>query len=185
MRLFFSLTIDAKTRKILAALSGRMQRKITARASWVKEENLHITIKFLGEVDSATIDNLSVVSRRVTERIAPFILTIDRIDAFPSLAAPRVIWAGGAGPPQFIELVDSLERELERFGFPSEQRRPTSHITVARIKGRREQDIEEKIRAISLPDVLRIKISHLTLSESRLTPKGPIYLPLLELPLTG
>ena len=185
VRLFFSLTIDAKTRKILAALSWRMQQKITARAAWVKEENLHITTKFLGEVDSTTIDDLSVISRRVTERIAPFILTIDRIDAFPSLATPRVIWVGGKGPPQFIELVDRLERELERLGFPAEQRRPIPHITMARIKGRREQDIEEKIRAISLPDALQVEVSQLTLNKSRLTSKGPIYTPLLELPLTG
>ncbi|MCI2425177.1 RNA 2',3'-cyclic phosphodiesterase [Candidatus Acetothermia bacterium] len=185
MRLFFSLPIDAETRKILAALSRRMQRTITARASWVKEENLHITTKFLGEVGTATIAELVVISQRVTEQVAPFILTIDRIDAFPSLTAPRVIWAGGERELQFIELVDYLENELERLDFPAEQRRPIPHITMARIKGRREQDIEEKIRALSLPDALQIEVNRLTLNESRLTPTGPIYTPVLELPLTG
>lgn len=183
MRTFLCIPIDVSLREELAELSSQLRQLVRVRASWVRPENFHLTVRFLGEIDPMLTVELDRLFRPITERIAPFDLAIDQLGAFPSPQRARVLWAGGEAPSPFLELVTSLNRALARIGFPEERKATVSHITLARIKGRADQSIEEAIRALDGWRGGRLRADQLILMESRLTPSGAVYTSLFTLPL--
>jgi len=185
MRAFLCLPIDSSTRQALGILSEELRQLVTVRASWVPAENFHVTVRFLGEIDPMLTVELEQICRPVAERSTPFDLSIDRLGVFPSPARPRVLWAGGEAPSDFLHFVSSINEGLTQLDFPEERKRPVAHITLARIKGRADRSIEQAIR--SLDDQLgwTLRADRLILMESRLTSRGAVYSPLFTIPFGG
>jgi 2'-5' RNA ligase len=150
--------------------------------SWVKRENLHVTVKFLGEIAEEQLEELKLVAQAAWAGMGgkPFSLGLDRLGAFPSPARPRVIWAGSSAPPQeIIKLYEQLERELEPLGFPPEGKPYTPHVTLGRVKGGAGAG---GLAGVRLPPFHFIAEARgLTLMESQLDPAGAIYRPLFRL----
>lgn len=183
MRTFLCLPIDSPLRKAIAELSVQLQQMVHSRASWVRSENFHVTVRFLGEIDPMLTLKLEQLCGTITKQTAPFDLSIDRLGAFPSPQRARVLWTGGEAPFEFATLVSAINEGLIQLGFPEERKKPVAHVTLARIKGRADQSIERAIR--SLVDQLgwTLRVNTLVLMESRLTSHGAVYNPLFTLPL--
>ncbi len=185
MRTFLCIPIDSSLKAKLDELSQQARQRIPVSASWVKPENFHVTVRFLGEIDPMLTIDLEESCKAVTRDMTPFDLPIDRVGAFPTPSRPRILWAGGAAPSSFCDLLSSLDRELTSLGFPSGRSETIAHITLARIKGRTEPEIAQTIRSLAdLPDWI-LRVDRLLLMESRLTAQGAIYTPLFTLPLGG
>ncbi len=185
MRTFLCIPIDSSLKAKLDELSQQAQQRIPVRASWVRPENFHVTVRFLGEIDPMLTIDLEQSCNAVTRDITPFNLPIDRVGAFPAPSRPRVLWVGGEAPSSFRDLLSSLDRELTALGFPSGRPETIAHITLARIKGRTDPEIAQTIRSLAdLPDWI-LRADRLVLMESRLTAQGAIYSPLFTLPLGG
>jgi 2'-5' RNA ligase len=185
MRTFLCIPIDRSLRTILDELSRRARRLIPVRASWVKPENFHVTVRFLGEIDPMLTIDLERACKTVTRDTTPFDLSIDRVGAFPTPDRPRVLWAGGDAPPSFTALLTSLDRELAELGFSGGRPETVAHITLARIKGRTDPEIAQTIRGLADSPDWTLRADRLVLMESRLTAQGAIYTPLLTLPFSG
>jgi 2'-5' RNA ligase len=185
MRTFLCLPIDSSTREALGTLSEELRQLVQVRASWVPAENLHVTVRFLGEIDPMLTVELEQICRPVAGQIAPFDLSIDRLGVFPAPERPRVLWAGGEAPSVFHHLVSSINEGLSQLGFPEERKKPVAHVTLARIKGRADRSIMQAIN--SLVDQLgwTLRVNKLVLMESRLTSHGAVYNPLFTLTLGG
>ena len=183
MRTFLCIPIDNALKAKLDELSQQAQQRIPVSASWVRPENFHVTIRFLGEIDPMLTTDLERSCRVVTRDMTPFDLSIDRVGAFPTPSRPRVLWAGGEAPSSFRDLLSSLDRELTALGFPSGRPETIAHITLARIKGRTEPDIAQTIRSLAGLSNWTLRADRLVLMESRLTAQGAIYTPLFTLPL--
>jgi len=183
MRTFLCLPLDSSLREAIAKLSVQLQQMVHTRASWVQSENLHVTVRFLGEIDPMLTLKLEQFCRTITKQTASFDLSIDRLGAFPSPQRARVLWAGGEAPSEFATLVSAINEGLMQLGFPKERKKPVAHVTLARIKGRADQSIERAIR--SLVDQLgwTLRVNQLVLMESHLTSHGALYNPLFTLPL--
>ena len=185
MRTFLCIPIDSSLKAKLDELSQQARQRIPVRASWVRPENFHVTVRFLGEVDPMLTIDLEQSCGVVTRDMTPFDLPIDRVGAFPTPFRPRVLWAGGEAPSSFRDLLSPLDRELTALGFPGGRPETIAHITLARIKGRTEPEIAQTIRFLAdLPDWM-LRADRLVLMESRLTAQGAIYTPLFTLPLGG
>jgi 2'-5' RNA ligase len=184
MRVFFCLPVDQNLRQALAKLSCRLKRTLSVRATWVRPDNFHVTVRFLGEIDPMLTVDLERRCRRVTDSIAPFELSLDRLGAFPTVSRPRVLWVGGDAVPEFARLVASVNVELQEMGFAEDRELSGSHITLTRIKGRVDPSVEAAICAEDWPAYL-LRVDRLILMESRLSPQGPTYTPLFTLPFGG
>jgi len=178
MRTFLCIPIDAPLREALSNLSEGLRSLVRVRASWVKAENFHVTLRFLGEIDPMLTVELKQLCRVITRRIQPFNLSIDLLGIFPSPERPRVLWAGGEAPSTFRDLASSLNHELAKIGFPKERKTAISHITLARIKGKADRSIGEAIRSLGKLAGWTLHADRLILMESRLTAHGAAYTPL-------
>ena len=160
------------------ALQGLIRVLETTRADvrWARTNSMHLTLKFLGEIDE---EKAAVVKRALQEvagRHASFPLRLEGTGAFPDELNPRILWAGFAAEPDLLAFHEDLEQELEREGFPREERAFHPHLTLGRVKGPgqvRNAMLElEKHRRDSLGEMTVHKVA---LFESRLRPEGAEY----------
>ncbi|MBI1744623.1 RNA 2',3'-cyclic phosphodiesterase [Candidatus Acetothermia bacterium] len=183
MRAFFCVELEESFKQSLQQLT-RPLRQTTADVSWVKSENFHITLKFLGEINPSLPSRLREVSEEVVTLIRPFPCTFDRTGVFPDERKPRVLWVGCSQIPQeLVQLHAALDTQLEKFGFERE-RHFKAHITVGRVKEENKNRLEElhKIFRKITNFQFDSTATDLTLMESQLTPQGSLYKPLFRLP---
>lgn len=186
MRTFFCIELEDELKGKLNAIIRALKQRCAARVNWVRQENLHITVKFLGEVAPERLEALRAAAELALDGagLEPFEILLDRLGAFPELTRPRVIWVGSSSPPpQLQKLHEALERRLEGLGFPREEKPYTPHITLGRVKelqGAAVAELAQRLRALE-PFQFSARASELTLMESQLTPQGSIYRPLFRL----
>lgn len=194
LRIFFCIELSDELKDKLFRItetlrtSGSPHLQAHFKVGWVKKENLHVTLKFLGEIEPAKIEELKSAAEAALMGIAPFELRLDKLGAFPSLARPRVIWVGSTTPPQEIyTLHDSLESNLAKRGSELEEESYTPHVTLGRVKEHKKnaaEDLARKIQSIEKFSYIA-KAGAITLMESVLTKSGPIYTPIFRLEFVG
>ena len=149
-----------------------------ARVKWVEEQNLHWTLKFLGDVDSNQIAEICQVAAKAVADLEPFSAVAHGAGAFPTAARPRTVWLGVAdGEPEFVELHKALEKSLSKLGFRREGRRFRPHMTIGRVR-RSPHGIEqlgEKIVENADFDAGEMRVSEIILFSSSLDRQGPTY----------
>ncbi len=166
--------IAARIDPMLSDLEG-MGRQIKV----VKRENLHFTIKFLGNIPEGMIEQIGEAMRSVQDMLG-FDMTIGGFGAFPNARRPRVLWIGTSSEgDMMVKLTKELDRGLGELGFPKE-RSYVPHLTLARSRDRRGDPalgpFVEKMRDL---EIGTMHVERLALKKSVLTPKGPIYSDLL------
>lgn len=198
MRLFVAVEIDKVARARIAALIERL-KKGGDPVKWVPPENLHLTIKFLGEAPDERLPDIEAACRRAAAGARSFSLRLRGMGAFPNARRPRVLWVGiDAPPPALRELVARTEAELAPLGFEREEREFDPHVTIGRIRpphpvrrpgaGRAPSreigpGLMGAIAAEAAFDAGTVAVAALTLMRSQLRPRGPIYTPVSRYPL--
>lgn len=188
MRAFFCFELEAELKRRLDEITQRL-RRVPVRANWVKAENLHVTLKFLGEIGEGMIPNLKGAAEEALKASGldgALHWELDRLGAFPSVERPRVVWVGSSEEPEgLLRLAAALEDALQPLGFEPERGRFVIHITLGRVK-ERGPAVEPLVEALrSYPSFChRAQAEGITLMESRLTPQGAIYTPVFRLPFS-
>ncbi len=184
VRSFVRLGIGADVRHRMAEVQQRLQ---AAKASvrWVAAENLHVTLKFLGDIAEDRVSEVLDALGRAAENVEPFAMCAGGLGAFPNLRRPRVVWAGvGDGAEQATKLAEAVERELRSLGFQREKRPFSAHITLGRVKS--------FVGASALTGLIRehadaefgtIGVDEIALMQSDLRPSGAVYSLLGQMPL--
>lgn len=179
MRCFIAIDIDQITRKTLRDLQQQIASSIDVKKSdlkWVNPDNIHLTLKFLGEVKDQRIAQLCEIVKKVADEHKRFELDIESVGHFGGRSA-RVLWVGtGNGNNELGQLANDLEQQLASAGWPKEKREYNGHMTLCRIKNPKAGI---KLGQIS-PDYKDFKVSTISVDsvivyQSQLTPKGPIY----------
>ena len=190
MRLFVGIEISQAVVAATLDLVAQLQAACSAlapraRLTWVTAERLHITIRFIGHVDDARVDQMRAVLEPPLT-LDRFDLTIAGVGTFPPKGPPRVVWAGLAGGrDQLLALESKVSERLAGAGVPREERPFNPHLTLARVRdaaGLRSAPFVGSLRDISLGTT---SVDAITLFESRLSPKGPTYAALARTPLVG
>ncbi len=147
---------------------------------WVKDEGVHLTLKFLGNVPEGRVNEVVRGMEEAAEGIPPFHLHIQTLGAFPNLDAPRVIWVGIHGEVEpLLRLQARLEDALATRGFPGERRAFSPHLTLARVRGRLSPAARQRLAAAMESATVvggqELPVHRVSLMESTLTPKGAVY----------
>ena len=145
-----------------------------AKIRWVRREQFHITLKFLGELENDVIDDV-MESLRPMKSFAPFTVELNHIGAFPNLSSPRVLWLGGdKGAKELGKLAKKVNDVLhDSAGLERESKKFTAHLTLARLKDTVLP--EALVKRLGDVPALSWECSELVLMKSLLTPQGPIY----------
>ncbi len=130
MRLFVAIEIPSEIRSALAAFLKEL-RGIAPQAKWVRAENLHVTLKFLGETEAAKVSALESALGSIRSG-EPVGLEFRGLGFFPSEKRPRVFWAGMEASTNLKPLAEEIDRGLHQLGFPLEDRPFAPHLTLAR-----------------------------------------------------
>lgn len=141
---------------------------------FVDPELVHITLKFLGNVDESRIPSLSAALDSIT--CEPFEAKVGGLGVFPKPSNPRVLWLGATG--NFRELHDNVENLLEPFEFEKDDREFTAHATLARIKFLKKDKKDafiNTVKELKDTEIGTMWVNKVALKKSTLTPKGPIY----------
>lgn len=154
---------------------------------WVRPDQLHFTMKFLGEVPADRVAAARRALGAAVSGVPAFDLVLSGLGAFPPGGPPRVVWAGCAeGREALVALAARVEREMAAEGFPAETRPFAAHLTLGRVKDPREaRGLRERLVPHAADPFGRIRVGEVVLFRSRLSPAGPSYEPLASLPLAG
>jgi len=155
------------------------------RVSWVKQGNMHLTLKFLGDIGANQIESINSVLQNVAESHSSFDIGFSGIGVFPNLRRPRVLWIGiTAGSEPATQLAEDISNSLQPLGFPREKRGFTPHLTLARIRYRINlEDVSGKFKQYDNLDIPTLKVDHFAFIRSQLHPRGSIYTPLKKFAL--
>jgi 2'-5' RNA ligase len=178
VRTFLALDLSEDIRNRIGGMQGTL-RGSSARLTLVAPASAHITIKFLGEVPEARLPQISTLIRGVHG--APFDIAITGIGC-NSRVKPRVIWGIVKDRGECADIARQVDEILAPLGFPRENRPFRPHITLARVR-ECDETLVQLVQQIADTSLGSVRISSLKLKKSTLTPKGPIYDDLAEVPL--
>lgn len=172
MRLFIAIPLPEETKKYLDSLTQPL-KDCYLQASWVKFKNLHITLKFLGEIDEADLGPIKKTLSEIADKFTAFEAKLTDFGFFPNQQRPRVFFISTDQAETLTKISQDVEESIKLLGFPKENRFH-SHITLARIKGPKNlTDLTSKLDSIEPSGTF--KIDSLALYKSTLTDTGSIY----------
>jgi 2'-5' RNA ligase len=185
VRLFVAVLLPEDVRRALGREIERM-RAVARGVSWVAPDNLHVTLKFLGDVGEPVVESLRLALGRVATAAEPFQLGVRGLGAFPTRTRARVVWAGiDTGAAAIGALAGRVEQSLAALGFAPEGRPFAGHVTLGRVREpRRDPALAE---ALERPagDFGTVRVDRIALVKSDLSPRGARYTPLDSWPLAG
>jgi RNA 2',3'-cyclic 3'-phosphodiesterase len=184
VRTFIAVAASSQIRQAARKLAGLLSAA-AGDVKWVEPENLHWTLQFLGDVEQCEIPALCSAVSTATQQLESFDLQARGAGAFPSANRPRTLWLGaGAGAQAMVALHAAIQKNLDRFGYRSEQRRFVPHITLGRA-GRKAppRSLIRELASLSEFDAGSMLVDEVTVYSSRLGPGGPTYEVLAHAPL--
>ena len=155
------------------------------RIRWIRPDNIHLTLKFLGDIETASINEIRGVMDESVRGQAPISLKAKGIGVFPGIKRPRVIWTGVSGQVnQLLECQKRFAENLDRIGFPKENRPFKAHLTFGRIKNRLDpKRLAGALAEFSGFESEEFVADRVILYKSDLKPTGAVYTKLVEVAL--
>ena len=187
IRTFVAVEMDAAVREMAAELSRELA-SAGADVKWVDAENMHLTLKFLGEVDSREVHEVCRAVESAAASQAPFRLDLCGAGAFPTIHRPRTLWLGcGPGSEPLAALAERIEAELHKLGYPREGRRFHPHLTLGRIRRGKAglARLAELLAEHADFEAGRSRVDEVVVFSSQLDRGGPTYNPLGRAKLRG
>jgi len=180
MRTFLALDLPSEIKSALADLLRKLKRVAPPAIGWARDSGLHLTLKFLGEIEESRLSEIVPRMKSVAERTPAFPLIVRGTGVFPPPPRPpRILWIGFDETPSLLDFHRRLEVELEVVGFPREVRPFQPHLTLGRIKAPgglgAVLDIWMKNEKINWGDMI---VREVVLFQSILRPSGAEYIPL-------
>jgi RNA 2',3'-cyclic 3'-phosphodiesterase len=184
VRAFIALPLPAE----IQGEFGTLQKQLIesqADVKWEQSDKFHITLKFLGDIESSQPALIANEIRNSLGSFHRFELTFLTLGAFPNAAKPRVVWIGTQENEQVLRLQHSVETVCSSFGFAKDDRLFHAHVTLGRVKGNRNLDrLTAKLKSITFkPLIARCTAVHIMRSELR--PSGSVYSLLNSIPLAS
>lgn len=178
MRLFIAVNISSETRNKISRIQSVLKKKYVG-VKWTPPENLHLTLKFLGEVDDSGKDLISEKLRQAVVGLKKFGIDFEKIGVFPNETGPRVLWLGigegKTGLENLAKKIESLSAETAVACFEKEKKPFSAHLTLGRFK--KSETNEKLFDIVKKPPIEKISdaVESVYLMKSILTPRGPVY----------
>ena len=175
-RAFIAIELPDQIRHAILNVQNRLKRELKG-IKWIAPGNIHLTLRFLGDLDKSEIDTVIKALDNAAFKGTPFSFSAKGVGAFPGFSRPRVLWVGLAGEvSRLSEFYVVLEDQLERFGLEKEERKFKGHLTIGRVKGRLDsRRFIESIKPFMDFETEPFSVSQIILFKSELRPEGPVY----------
>jgi 2'-5' RNA ligase len=188
IRSFIAIELPEEVREGLARLKKELERDEHKFVKWVDPGGIHLTLKFLGNIPSKRVAEITEAIEEVAQGISPFHLEISGLGAFPSLRQARVFWVGIGGElDKLSKFQQDIDSALAALGFAKEERSFVPHLTLARIRQgaspMERRTFGELVGSTVFEDKYHVEVEVINLMRSQLTPAGAIYTRLLAVGL--
>lgn len=181
LRAFIAVEISSEIRKELIRIQSELKKCLKGDISWVEPENIHLTLRFLGQITDTQLEEIKKIVESIAKKIKKFNMDLGVIGAFPDIANPRIIWIGiNFGFNQLNEINAELEDKLETINFAVGEKYFHPHLTIARVKSLDKKNTLDEIVQKIHPQQLPATIDKLVIIQSELTPQGAKYTDLFE-----
>jgi RNA 2',3'-cyclic 3'-phosphodiesterase len=189
IRAFIAIDLPAGLRERLNSIIDNLKNVSPGAVRWVPAKNIHLTLKFLGDISPANLQVLSKILAAETQNCPPFDMEVGGVGAFPNDRRPRVVWVGVKAPSALEGLQRSIEAETRRLGYTPEERPFSPHLTIGRVThNAKPQDIRQLSETLVNLDTSSlgcVTVEKIFLFRSDLYPSGAVYRPLFSCNLTG
>ena len=180
IRSFIAIELPEEAKEGLARLRKELERDEHRFVKWVDTRGIHLTLKFLGNIPSKRITEITEAMKKASQGISPFHLEISGLGAFPSLRQARVFWVGVGGEmDKLSRLQQNIDSALAALGFAKEERPFVPHLTLARIREGasppERRSFGELVGSTVFEDKYPVEVEAVRLMRSQLTPAGAIY----------
>ncbi|HJX68873.1 MAG TPA: RNA 2',3'-cyclic phosphodiesterase [Dehalococcoidia bacterium] len=180
IRSFIAIELPEEARTGLARLRKELERNEHKFVKWVDPQGIHLTLKFLGNIPSKRVTEITEAMKKVAQGVSPFHLEISGLGVFPGLKQARVFWVGVGGELDRLSgLQQNIDSALAALGFAREERPFVPHLTLARIRegasAPERRSFGELVGSTTFEDKYPIEVEAVRLMRSQLTPAGAIY----------
>lgn len=180
IRSFIAIELPHDLKLAISQLQAQLKSGSRAPVKWVNPENTHLTLKFLGNIDFAVIDDIKKALRESVRGIPAISLGAENLGTFPNNIRVQVIWVGLTGELDRLQkLQQRIDKELSPLGFPAEKRAFSPHLTIARLRDRASVNDRREIGRLVENTIFESSIDFsaksINLMKSQLTREGPIY----------
>ncbi len=188
MRIFIAVELPAKSREKIDTIINYFKTQLPNQSlKWVGAENLHLTIKFIGEIPEEALSKVKIIIDDVLAQQPVFSISIEGLGMFPNLNNPRVIWLGIIGGDPLVSIHHQLNQSLAQIGVKSDHRPLSPHLTIARVRQGVDRStlsiLGNKLAGFRVNSLGSIMVDHITLFQSIIKPTGPHYKALYHRPL--
>jgi len=185
IRSFFAIPVSPDCRQKIDALEQKLKDTLPSGIRWVDVDNMHVTLKFLGKFDSNYISDFFTLLKTGFSEIGQFDLSFQNLGVFPNKLKPKVVWVGLARSIELINIFQEIEDAAAKLGYPREERGFSPHLTLGRVKSEtpKPEKIGTVINNLNIGEICRSHVDHIVFFQSKLTPGGPVYSELFQLPL--
>ncbi len=187
IRSFIAIEMPASIQQKLEGIITQLKGPMTGAVRWVPAHNIHLTLKFLGDVSPANMTVLMNILRAEVGRQRTFTLSIAGLGAFPTPRRPRVLWVGVDAPPQLSALARLVESETRKLGYAPEERPFSAHLTLGRVSQNASplevRQVAETLAGVQVGPLGDTAVREVVLFKSVLTPQGAEYSALLKVSL--
>jgi RNA 2',3'-cyclic 3'-phosphodiesterase len=188
IRAFIAIKLPEEVKAKLNQLEDQFKSK-RLNVKWVNPENIHLTIKFLGNIGVDSIPKIQEIIEEAALEIVPFKIGVNGVGVFPNAQRVQVIWAGLNGElDKLIQLQKLIDTGLSRLGFVPESRPFTAHLTIARMRDEArdsERETAGKLTGVTLFETSLFIVESVSLMRSQLRREGPIYTQVFKVDLVG
>jgi 2'-5' RNA ligase len=182
IRAFIAIELPLTIQEKLGEVIKRLKSQNIYAVRWVPPHNIHITLKFLGDISISNLQVLTEILVSETSQYPPFEVTIGSLGAFPNLRQPRVLWVGVQAPPILETMQRGIETETHRLGYLGEEKPFSPHLTIGRMSHNATQDdirqISVMLSNIRVEELGSISVEAVRLFKSDLQSGGAVYTPI-------
>jgi len=180
IRAFIAIELPVKIIDCLKEIQDELKHT-SNKVTWVKPENIHLTIKFMGDIEADKVNRLTGFLEGAAAKSYSFDISVKGVGGFPTIDNPRILWVGIEDDKNLSHLYDNLENGLAALGFEKEERPFKPHLTLGRIKFLKyKKGLKERIERFKDITLGKCRIDSICLFQSRLTPEGTVHTKLKE-----
>ena len=174
-RVFIAISLSEAINKKIEVIQDKL-KKTKADVRWVKSANIHLTLKFLGNITPEQISGLKEGLEKAARKFQPFSIFIEKMGGFPSIDSPRVIWVGISRGKEILNKMNkAIEDDLAKIGFPREERAFHPHLTLGRCcSSKHRSQLAKQIKTESV-FLGALAVDKISIYKSLLTSEGPVY----------
>lgn len=186
VRTFIAVEVPDEIKSAMSGVQAELG-KSGAHVGWVRPEGIHLTLKFLGDVEAGRIEGLGRAVEDAVSGLAPFTLDVKGVGVFPNAKAPRVVWLGlGGEVAALAQLYDRVEAACGSLGFPREDRPFRAHLTLGRVKSPQGKDaLTRAVAGFEKTGFGTIRADAVSIMKSELRPSGAVYTEMKRAALSG